>query len=238
MKLSKSVLGSVAAASLTVISAFASVPAQTSMCNYMFNTNLRFGAVSTDVQNLQKLLNMDAATRVAVAGAGSMGYETLRFGPATLAAVKKFQAANGVSPVSGYVGPLTRAVLNTICTGNGNTTPNPTPGNGTGVSSNGIPVSVLVAGQSSAKLAEFVVSGNGAVTQLELQRIGVSNNDTLSAVYLYDGNMRISDSASVLSDGTIRFLNSGGLFTVSGSKTLTVRADILSGSNGQTVGVL
>jgi peptidoglycan hydrolase-like protein with peptidoglycan-binding domain len=88
----------------------------------MFNTNLRLGAVSTDVQNLQKLLNMDAATKVASTGAGSMGYETLRFGPATLAAVKKFQAANGISPVSGYVGPLTRAALNTICTGNGNTT--------------------------------------------------------------------------------------------------------------------
>ena len=117
MKFSKSALGAVAALSLTVVSAFASVPAQTSSCNYMFSTNLRMGAVSTDVQNLQKLLNMNAATKVSATGAGSMGYETLRFGPATMKAVKAFQAANGITPMSGYVGPLTRAALNTICTG-------------------------------------------------------------------------------------------------------------------------
>jgi peptidoglycan hydrolase-like protein with peptidoglycan-binding domain len=94
--LSKSMLAAVAVATLTVSAAFATVPAQTSACNYQFNTNLRLGAVSTDVQNLQKLLNMDAATKVAATGAGSMGAETLRFGPATFAAVKKFQAANGI----------------------------------------------------------------------------------------------------------------------------------------------
>lgn len=239
MTLSKSVLGSVAALSLTVVSAFASVPAQTSSCNYMFNTNLRLGAVSTDVQNLQKLLNMDIATRVAVTGsAGSMGYETLRFGPATLSAAKRFQAANGVSPVSGYVGPLTRAALNTICTGNSNTTTTPTPTNtGSGVVSNNIPVSVLVAGQASAKLGEFVVSGNGNVTMVELMRTGLSNNATLKNVYLYDGATRLTSASSVLSNGTIKFSSSAGLFMVSGSKTITVRADILTGTSGQTVGV-
>jgi peptidoglycan hydrolase-like protein with peptidoglycan-binding domain len=33
------------------------------------------------------------------------------FGPETFAAVKAFQKANGL-PVTGYVGPLTRAILN------------------------------------------------------------------------------------------------------------------------------
>ena len=56
MALSKSVLAAVATVSLTVVSAFASVPAQTSACAYQFNANMRLGAVSTDVQNLQKLL--------------------------------------------------------------------------------------------------------------------------------------------------------------------------------------
>jgi hypothetical protein len=238
MTLSKSVLGSVAAVSLSVISAFATVPAQTSSCSYMFNTNLRLGAVSTDVQNLQKLLNMDAATKVASAGAGSMGYETLRFGPATLGAVKKFQAANGISPVSGYVGPLTRATLNTICSSSAPvTTTNPST-NGSGVVSNNIPVSVLVQGQSGAKLGEFVVSGNGMVTNITLQRTGLSNNTTLQNVYLYDGATRLTDSSSVRTDGSISFNASSGLFAVSGSKTITVKADIASANtSGQTVGV-
>lgn len=235
MTISKSVLGSVAAVSLTVISAFATVPAQTSSCSYQFNTNLRLGAVSTDVQNLQKLLNMDAATKVASTGAGSTGYETLRFGPATLAAVKKFQAANGITPVSGYVGPLTRATLNTICSSSAPITS--TPSTGTGVISNNIPVSVLVEKQASAKLGEFVVSGNGLVTVLELQRIGLSNNATLKSVYLYDGATRLTSGSSVLTDGTIRFSSGAGLFPVSGSKTITVRADINTSSSGQTVGV-
>ncbi len=240
MALSKSVLAAVAAVALTGAAAFASVPAQTSTCAYQFNTNLRYGAVSTDVQNLQKILNMDAATRVAVTGAGSTGYETLRFGPATLAAVKRFQVANGVSPVSGYVGPLTRATLNTICVGNGNTSTNTnTNTNNNGVVSNNIPVSVLVRGQAAAKLGEFVVTGNGAVTNVTLQRTGLSNNSTLANVYLYDGNTRLTDAASVRTDGSISFNAGSGLFAVNGSKTITVRADVSSdlSVSGQTVGV-
>ncbi len=245
MALTKSVLGSVAVAALTLSAAFATVPAQTNTCAYQFNTNLKLGAVSTDVQNLQKLLNMDAATRVAASGAGSAGYESLRFGPATMAAVKRFQAANGVSPVSGYAGPLTRMALNKICSATGNTTTVPPVTNtGSGVVSNNIPVSVLVEGQSGAKLGEFVVSGNGSVTVLELQRIGLSSNSTLRNVYLYDGATRITDASSVLTNGTIRFSSGSGIFTVNGTKTITVRADIckagISGctsSSGQTVGV-
>lgn len=243
MLLRKAVLGAVAVAAFATSAAFATVPAQTNTCNYQFNTNLRLGAVSQDVQNLQKLLNMDAATRVAASGAGSAGLETFRFGPATLAAVRKFQAANGISPVSGYVGPLTRATLNTICSSTVSTTP--TTNTGSGVVSNNIPVSVLVEGQAGAKLGEFVVSGNGTVTQLELMRTGLSSNSTLRNVYLFDGNTRITDGSSVLTDGTIRFSAGSGLFMVNGSKTITVRADICkstisgcpSSTSGQTVGV-
>lgn len=245
MTFRKSVLGSVAAVALTVGAAFASVPAQTNACAFSFNDNLRLGKVSTDVKNLQTLLNLDATTKVASTGAGSMGYETLRFGPATFAAVKKFQAANAISPMSGYVGPLTRAALNTICTGNGNQT-NTNTNTGSGVYSNNIPVSVLVDDQNSAKLGEFVVSGNGMVSAIELGRIGISNNDTLRNVYLYDGATRLTDAASVLTDGTIRFTSPIGLFAA--PKTITVRADIGDGlptsnssnvsASGQTVGVI
>ena len=81
---------------------------------YTFNTNLTVGSTGVDVMNLQKVLNMSAATQVASTGAGSPGMETSYFGNATKAAVIKFQLANGITPAVGYVGPVTRAKLNTM----------------------------------------------------------------------------------------------------------------------------
>lgn len=237
-KLSKAVVA-VAVAALTATSAFATIPAQTN-CSYVFNTNMKLGMRNADVMNLQKVLNMDARTQVSASGVGSAGQETMYFGNATFAAVKKFQSLNGVAPVSGYAATLTRGVLNQICTTTGNTSTTTTSNvsaNGVSVAANSIPVGVLVSGQSAAKIADFVVNANGTVTGLELMRTGISNNDTLKNVYLYDGATRLTDASSVLTDGTIRFTNSYGLFPVSGSKTLTVRADIGSVSGGQTVGV-
>jgi len=78
---------------------------------YCFNSDLEYKMTSPDVKNLQIVLNKDPNTRVAVSGAGSPGQETNYFGSLTLAAVKKFQAANAI-PTTGYVGPLTRAALN------------------------------------------------------------------------------------------------------------------------------
>lgn len=84
--------------------------------------SLSLGATGADVQSLQKFLNANAATRVAVSGAGSPGLETMYFGPATQSAVIKFQAANNVSAI-GVVGPATRAAIAAVC----GTTPTPTP---------------------------------------------------------------------------------------------------------------
>lgn len=63
-----------------------------------------------DVKRLQVQLNKNPATQLAISGAGSPGQETAYFGPITFAAVKKYQALNGI-PQTGYVGPLTRAAL-------------------------------------------------------------------------------------------------------------------------------
>lgn len=82
---------------------------------------LDIGSTGEDVRTLQKILNSDSATRVAASGGGSPGRETAYFGPATQAAVKKFQVKYGIAaagdPGYGYVGPKTRARLNSFLGG-------------------------------------------------------------------------------------------------------------------------
>ena len=75
--------------------------------------DLKQGMSGQDVLALQKKLNANGYT-VATSGAGSVGNETTYFGPATQAAVIKFQSANNVAPAVGYVGPLTRNALTLV----------------------------------------------------------------------------------------------------------------------------
>ena len=75
--------------------------------------NLSLGMTGEDVRKLQKILNEYGYT-VALSGAGSLGNETIYFGPATRSAVIKFQIARSITPAVGYVGPLTRSALGNI----------------------------------------------------------------------------------------------------------------------------
>lgn len=77
------------------------------------------GANSNDVKIIQRLLNSFADTRIAASGVGSAGKETNFFGPATRAAVQKFQLKFGIVKNSreqgyGVVGPKTRAKMNDL----------------------------------------------------------------------------------------------------------------------------
>ena len=89
---------------------------------YTFSSDLTLGSSGADVMNLQKVLNMSSDTQVASSGAGSPGQETSKFGPLTKAAVIKFQQKNGISPAVGYVGPITRAKLNSMSSSSSTTT--------------------------------------------------------------------------------------------------------------------
>jgi len=230
----------------SAVSASAALNLPTMSCSYMFNTNMKLGSRGSSVMDLQKVLNMYPQTMIAASGAGSPGMETTYFGNATKAAVNKFQALHlvelGITAPTGNVFAGTRGLLNQVCTG----TTMPGTGTGTGSTSMGPvsatlspnqPTSMIVQGQAAARLADITFTGNGTVTNLQLQRTGVSADTTLVNVYLYDGNTRISDAASVVTGGYINFNSTTGLFTVSGSRTLTVRADILGTAAGQSVGV-
>ncbi|HAU07811.1 MAG: hypothetical protein A2568_03440 [Candidatus Yanofskybacteria bacterium RIFOXYD1_FULL_44_17] len=105
-----------------------------------------------------------------------------------------------------------------------------------GLASDNPAAGTLVKGQAAADLAHFTFTGSGTVTSLKLNRIGVSADTDLTNVYLYDGAKRLTDAASVAS-GVISFNDSVGIFTVSGSKTISVRADLDATSTGNTVGV-
>ncbi|MBL8030561.1 MAG: hypothetical protein JNN11_04925 [Candidatus Doudnabacteria bacterium] len=99
-------------------------------------------------------------------------------------------------------------------------------------------IAVLSSGAKTvATLAKFTFSGNGTVTQLQLKRTGVSPDAILSNVYLFEGNTRLTDAASVGGSSLVTFSNPNGLFTVSGSKTVSVVVEIPAGTTaGQTVG--
>ena len=94
-----------------------------SVCPYTWTRSLSQGSTGSDVMKLQKFLNSDPDTRVAVSGVGSMGMETDYYGPATAAAVSKFQVkyrSDILSPVNlvnptGYFGPSTMAKANMLC---------------------------------------------------------------------------------------------------------------------------
>ena len=79
---------------------------------------LQFGSVGNDVKTLQQWLNSDPDTQIAKNGAGSPGLETTKFGPATRAAVQKFQLKYGIVKKGGggygMVGPKTRAKLEEV----------------------------------------------------------------------------------------------------------------------------
>ncbi|MFA6467163.1 MAG: peptidoglycan DD-metalloendopeptidase family protein [Patescibacteria group bacterium] len=78
---------------------------------YIFTRDLELESEGEDVRQLQKYLNQHGFI-ISASGAGSPGSETDYFGPATQAALIKFQKAKSISPAAGYFGPLTRKLIN------------------------------------------------------------------------------------------------------------------------------
>ncbi|MEK7588657.1 MAG: peptidoglycan-binding domain-containing protein, partial [Patescibacteria group bacterium] len=178
-----------------------------------------------------------AMSRAAWTGGSSMTY------PAGCTSTTGFSTTTGMPCNSGstmtYPAGCTSAVGFSMTTGLPCSSMTSQTGPVTAMLASNNPASgTLVAGQATADLAHFTFNGTGTVTGVTLQRLGVSADTTPSNVYLFDGSMRLSDAASVSSNGSVTFTAPAGLFTVAGSKTIAVKADIASGTSGQTVGMM
>ena len=169
-----------------------------SSTGYTFSKDLTVGSTGADVMNLQKVLNGSADTQVSASGAGSPGNETSYFGNATKAAVIKFQTKNGISPAVGYVGPLTRASLNSMSGGTttggttgGTTTPPPAAGTGLSVSAAVQPAASLAPkGANRVPFTNFTLTagndGDVTVTGITVQRTGLAQDAAFAGVVLID----------------------------------------------------
>lgn len=93
--------------------AAASSAASGSLQSATFARNLSLGMSGPDVRNLQRFLN-SSGFPVAASGPGSAGSETLTFGPATKAALARYQRDRGISPAAGYFGPVTRNSVGSV----------------------------------------------------------------------------------------------------------------------------
>lgn len=153
--------------------------------------DLTLGSTGSDVQALQKFLNSNASTQLAVTGAGSPGLESTYFGPITKAAVIKFQTANNVSPNVGYVGSITRAAIAAVC---GSTTTNPPPvsaGTGLTVAAGVQPTSSLAPqGAARVPFTRFTLTagndGDVTVNGVTIQRSAFGSDADFSGVILID----------------------------------------------------
>ncbi|MEK9167807.1 MAG: peptidoglycan-binding domain-containing protein, partial [Patescibacteria group bacterium] len=224
----------------------------TGSCAYTFATNLSQGNTGTDVMNLQKVLNMSADTQVSASGAGSPGNESSYFGPATKAAVIKFQnkyASEILTPVgltagTGFVGASTRAKLNAMCTATGTETGTGTPtGTGITVSAATHPANSLAPqGASRVPFTKITLTNNSGaavtVNGITVERTGLGADSAFSGVVLVDDtNLQVGISKTLNSNHQAVV---GDTFTLAAGETknLTVAGNMAADNStraGQVV---
>lgn len=207
--------------------------------------DLQQGSSGADVKALQVFLNGSASTQVAASGAGSPGMETMTFGPATKAAVIKFQTANNVSPNAGYVGAKTRAAIAAACGGStgGSTGGTGTTGGMVTVSAAAQPVNSLAPqGASRVPFTTFTITNNSSaavtVNSVTVQRVGLGVDANFSGIVLLDSNgLQIGTAKTLNSNHQANVGDVGWSIPAGTSQTYTVAGNIATGqsTNGQVV---
>jgi hypothetical protein len=224
----------------------ASTGGSTVSTGYTFNTDLTVGSTGVDVQNLQKVLNSSADTKVASTGAGSPGNESTYFGSLTKNAVIKFQTKYGISPNAGYVGPITRAKLNSMNTGTGT-------GTGTGTTPVAGSLSVYAGSQPANSLAPngaarvpfttvTLTAGAADVTvnSITVERSGLAQDAVFSGVVLLNSDGTQIGIAKTLNSNHQAMVGEPFVVPANTSKTVTVAGNMnsnLSAYAGQVAGL-
>ena len=207
---------------------------------FTFTQNLKQGQSGAEAMQVQKFLNSKGFT-VAATGAGSPGNETSYFGPATKAAVIKFQNANaatvltpvGLTAGTGYWGPSSRAAANAMCTGGttGGTTPPPVvAGTSLTVAAGTQPANSLAPKNASqVPFTTFVLSnyssGPVTVSSVTVQRTGLANDAAFSGVILVENGMRIGSTKTFNSNHQAN-LDASVTLQPGQSRTFTVSGDM------------
>jgi len=211
-----------------------------------FAHDLTVGSKGADVSALQQIL---ISKGFLTAVASPTGF----FGPATKAALAKWQASVGISPASGFFGPKTRAFLNSAVVGtnpgtNPGTTPGPVVAPASGLSvalSAQNPVAgalISSAGSAAARVPVLAVdytAGNAGpvtVTELKFHKTGVISDSSISGAYLLQ-NGRVIAQYNSISGGVIDFSGLNWQIAAGQTQTLTLAIDPAAGlSAGNTVG--
>ncbi len=197
--------------------------ASTPSSSYTFTQDLTLGSKGADVTALQQFLAGNGY--LSMPSGVAYGY----FGSLTKTAVVAWQKAVGVS-ATGYFGPKSRAAIvsvsgGTVGTGGTAGTGGVAIPSGSGLSvaiSPLNPATMNVPINSSATAYEVVpvltvrvAAGASAVTvtNLNVQRAGLSSDQDLANVYLLDGAKIITTNMG-MNAGLVQFANAAGLFTV------------------------
>jgi hypothetical protein len=225
----------------------------TSMMSYSFTHDLTVGSTGADVTALQKLL-------ISKGDLTGVSAPTGYFGSLTVAALAKFQAANGISPAAGYFGPKTRAFVNAMSTTTTTTTTTTTGTTTTGTTgtttmapATGLAISLASSNPSNGSLISSANSGSARVPVLAVnftagtsgpvtlsgvnfQKTGVLSDSSISGAYLVQNGQVVAQYNSINS-GLISF--SGMSLTIPAGQTVTLQLaiDVAGGlSAGNTTG--
>lgn len=216
-------------------------------CPYTWTRNLSIGSTGDDVRQLQRFLNGNPQTQVAVTGVGSPGNESSYYGPATARAVGKFQemyAAQILTPLgltkgTGGFYTSTRAQANEVCQkGSGSaisvnragtrsaTSPAVVRVTGDALAvtpGNPISDSYVVLGAQRAPFTSVVLTAGSDDVRIEsirIKRFGLSSSDNFDSIALVDANgVQVGSARSLNSKDEVSL---GSNFVVPANRSVTL----------------